>query len=75
MIGEEPESDDPMADSYDHLNNIVSCHTYSAGVDITEMIWPTVMDQVLDWFQTKAEEDDERERYAAKAFHEIGIAL
>jgi len=31
----------------------VSCPTFSSGVEggVTEVIWPSVMDDVLEWFR------------------------
>ena len=55
-IGEEAEEDDPR--SYDYDNNIVNCHTYSGGTDIDEMIWPNVMDEVLQFFKQVANTED-----------------
>lgn len=59
---DDEEAFNAMAGSYDYHGNTVSCPTYSAGVDIDEMIWPTVMDQVLDFFQGLAEEENARAR-------------
>ena len=50
----------PMSGSYDYDANTVSCPTYSGGVDIDEMIWPKVMDEVLDFFKSLAEEENMR---------------
>lgn len=61
-VAEESDDDDPMAGSYDYYSNTVSCHTYSAGVDIDEMIWPEVMDLALDFFTDKFEKEMEMEK-------------
>ena len=53
---------DPFADVH------VSCPTFSSGplsFEVTEMIWPTVMDDVVNWFKDVAEEAEETE-YLAK---------
>ncbi|KAI7139696.1 hypothetical protein D0869_14704 [Hortaea werneckii] len=52
---------DPFADVH------VSCPTFSSGplsFEVTEMIWPTVMDDVVNWFKDVAEEAEETENLA-----------
>ena len=49
-----------MEGSYDYSKEVVSCPTFSGGVDINELIWPNVMDEVLDWFKTVAERMERR---------------
>ena len=44
-----------MEGSYDYSKELVSCPTFSSGVDVAELIWPTVMDHVLDFFKNQAE--------------------
>lgn len=45
-----------MADpNYECLDNVVSCHTYSGGTDVNEMIFPTSMDHVLAFFKLRAD--------------------
>ena len=40
-----------MEDSHDYSLDTVSCPTFSSGVeDVMELIWPGVMDDVLEWF-------------------------
>jgi hypothetical protein len=42
-------------DDYDYANNRVSCPTYSGGVaDMDELILPTAMGKVLEWFSHRA---------------------
>lgn len=54
----EEEDDERMADSYDHINSVVSCHTYSGETDIDELVWVNVRDEVLDFFKWIADKED-----------------
>lgn len=45
----------------DDHSEAVFCPTYSAGTEIEELIFPTVVDDVLDWFKEKASKMSERE--------------
>ncbi|TKA74246.1 hypothetical protein B0A55_05684 [Friedmanniomyces simplex] len=54
---------DPDLEPYPYYNDPVSCPTFSAGVEeVSEVIWPTVMDSVLEWFKALSEYADEREQ-------------
>lgn len=57
-VEEESADSDPMAE--------VSCHTYSAGTDIDEMILPNVMEEMLAFFEEVADEYEERSRQAGR---------
>ena len=46
--------DDPMASSYNHLEETVNCATYSGETDIDEMLWPNAMDRALGHFKDVA---------------------
>lgn len=55
---------DPFADVQ------VSCPTFSSGplsFEVTEMIWPAVMDDVVNWFKDVAEEAEETENLAKES--------
>ncbi|KAI7337574.1 hypothetical protein KC315_g2224 [Hortaea werneckii] len=55
---------DPFADVH------VSCPTFSSGplsFEVTEMIWPAVMDDVVNWFKDVAEEAEETENLAKES--------
>ncbi|GAB1740123.1 hypothetical protein NU219Hw_g5040t1 [Hortaea werneckii] len=48
----------------------VSCPTFSSGplsFEVTEMIWPAVMDDVVNWFKDVAEEAEETENLAKES--------
>jgi len=47
---------------YPYANDPVSCPTFSAGIeDVSELIWPEVMDVVLGWLKDLSEYADERD--------------
>ncbi|KAK0362399.1 hypothetical protein LTR59_008866 [Friedmanniomyces endolithicus] len=57
------ESPDLDIESYPYHEDPVSCPTFSAGVEeVSELLWPTVMDDVLEWFKSLSEYADEREK-------------
>ena len=45
------DADDSMIFTYDHTKEIVSCASYSGETDVDELIWPTIMEQVLSFFK------------------------
>ncbi|KAK0937930.1 hypothetical protein LTR29_010495 [Friedmanniomyces endolithicus] len=54
---------DPDLNPYPYHEDPVSCPTFSAGVEETsELLWPAVMDDVLEWFKGLSEYADEREK-------------
>ncbi|KAK1055587.1 hypothetical protein LTR74_015552 [Friedmanniomyces endolithicus] len=57
------ESPDPDLESYPYHEDPVSCPTFSAGVEeVSELLWPAVMVDVLEWFKSLSEYADEREK-------------
>ncbi|KAK3111586.1 hypothetical protein LTR53_013004 [Teratosphaeriaceae sp. CCFEE 6253] len=57
---EDLELDDDLQ-PYPYAKDPVSCPTFSAGFEgMSELIWPEVMDSVLDWFRDLSEYADER---------------